>query len=71
VNPYRYALIRGNAFRYNSYMSDSTVISAAVPAVVRDQLAKLAAAHDRSLSAELRRAASLYLRVESRSEDDR
>jgi len=52
-------------------MSDSTVISAAVPAVVRDQLAKLAAAHDRSLSAELRRAASLYLRVESRSEDDR
>ena len=59
-------MIRANALRYNSCISDSTIISAAVPASVRDGLVKLAVERDRTLSAELRRAAAMYLRVEAR-----
>jgi hypothetical protein len=50
-------------------MTGSTIISAQVPSVMRDQLAKLAAESDRSLSAELRRSIGLYLLYETRSQE--
>ena len=51
-------------------MEGSTIVSAQMPLELRDKLAQLAAAHDRSLSAELRRATTLYLRVEARDDQE-
>lgn len=46
-----------------SESADRTVISAQVPTPLRDELARLAGEHDRSLSAEMRRAIELHLHL--------
>ncbi len=50
-------------------MDGGTIISAKVPEAMRAKLAALAEQNDRSLSAELRRARRMYLRVEARDEE--
>jgi hypothetical protein len=40
-----------------------TIVSAAMPVGLRDELKSLAHAHDRTISAELRRAAQLWINV--------
>jgi hypothetical protein len=44
-------------------MHAKTILSAQVAVPQRDQLARLAAAHERSLSGKLRRAVDVYLRL--------
>ena len=45
-------------------IDEKTILSAQVAVSQRDQLARLAAAHSRSLSGELRRAVDVYIRIQ-------
>jgi hypothetical protein len=46
-----------------SDMDEKAILSVQVPAAQRDGLAHLAASHDRSISAEMRRAIALHLHL--------
>jgi hypothetical protein len=50
-------------------MNKKVILSAQVPTVQRDRLAHLAAAHERSLRGEVRRALDTYLRLAEPPED--
>jgi hypothetical protein len=50
-------------------MEEKVILSAQVATVQRDQLARLAAANERSLSGEVRRAVDTYLRLSEPYQD--